>query len=103
MTVDDRWMREALQEARAALLADEVPVGAVVAGFVTEFDTAGINQTRHKVSMTLTAQVQLVIPTGASRVEAMIQVAVAESIIVGAVPESFTDVGGNMEMLDLAP
>ena len=30
MTVDDRWMREALQEAQAALLADEVPVGAVV-------------------------------------------------------------------------
>ena len=30
MSNDERWMREALQEARAALSEDEVPVGAVV-------------------------------------------------------------------------
>jgi tRNA(adenine34) deaminase len=29
-TADDRWMNEALKEARAALVADEVPVGAVI-------------------------------------------------------------------------
>ena len=80
-----------------------MPVGSVHAAFHTDFQTAGINQTRHRVSLTLTAQVQLVIPTGAQMVEASTQVAMAESIIVGEVPETFTDVGNDRDMLDLVP
>lgn len=80
-----------------------LPVGSVHAEFHTDFQTAGINQTRHRVSLQLTAQVQLVIPTGAQTVEATTQVAMAESIIVGEVPETFTDVGEDMDMLDLVP
>ena len=80
-----------------------LPVGSVHAEFHTDFQTAGINQTRHRVTILLTAQVQLVIPTGAQTVEASTQVAMAESIIVGEVPETFTDVGNDMDMLDLVP
>lgn len=80
-----------------------LPVGSVHAEFHTDFQTAGINQTRHRVSLSLTAQVQLVIPTGAQTVEVTTQVAMAESIIVGEVPDTFTDVGEDMEMLDLVP
>lgn len=80
-----------------------LPVGSVHADFKTDFQTAGINQTRHRVSLVLTAQVQLVIPTGAQTVEATTQVAMAESIIVGEVPETFTDVGDDTNMLDLVP
>ncbi len=80
-----------------------LPVGSVHAEFHTDFQSAGINQTRHRVSLQLTAQVQLVIPTGAQTVEVMTQVAMAESIIVGEVPETFTDVGSDLDMLDLAP
>ena len=80
-----------------------LPVGAVVPRFETEFETAGINQTRHKVLLTLTAAVRLVIPTGSSKMEASTQMAVAESIIVGQVPESFVDLNGDSEMLDLVP
>jgi len=80
-----------------------LPVGSVRAEFTTEFESVGINQSRHKVSLTLTAQVQLVIPTGASTVQAVTQVAVAESIIVGEVPDAYTDVDEDMDMLDLAP
>ena len=80
-----------------------LPVGAVSAGFTTEFETAGINQTRHKISLTLTAQVELVIPTGAMEVQAVTQVAVAESIIVGQVPDSYVNVENGTRMLNLAP
>ncbi len=80
-----------------------LPVGSVHAEFRTDFQTAGINQTRHRVTLLLTAQVQLVIPTGAKTVEATTQVAMAESIIVGEVPDTFTDVGEDMDMLDLVP
>lgn len=80
-----------------------LPVGAVVPRFETEFETAGINQTRHKVLLTLTATVQLVIPTGSSKMETSTQMAVAESIIVGQVPDSFVDLNGDSDMLDLVP
>lgn len=80
-----------------------LPVGSVHAEFHTDFQTAGINQTRHRVSLILTARVQLVIPTGAKTVEVSTQVAMAESIIVGEVPDTFTDVGDDMDMLDLVP
>ena len=49
------------------------------------------------------AQVQLVLPTGASGVEAVTQVAVAESIIVGQVPDSFVNVGDDTDLLNLVP
>ena len=80
-----------------------LPVGAVTANFTTEFETAGINQTRHRISLTLTAQVELVIPTGAMAVQAVTQVAVAESIIVGQVPSSYFSVDDTRQPLNLAP
>lgn len=80
-----------------------LPVGSVHAEFHTDFQTAGINQTRHRVSLVLTAQVQLVLPTGSKKVAVSTQVAMAESIIVGEVPDTFTDVGNDMDMLDLVP
>lgn len=80
-----------------------LPVGAVVTVYETEFTSAGINQTRHRVLLTMRAQVQLVLPTGASGVEAVTQVAVAESIIVGQVPDSFVNVGDDTDLLNLVP
>jgi sporulation protein YunB len=80
-----------------------LPVGSVQVEFHTDFQTAGINQTRHRISLTLTAAMQLVIPTGAQKMEVTTQVAMAESIIVGEVPDTFTDVGHDMDMLDLVP
>lgn len=80
-----------------------LPVGAISSRFDTEFQSAGINQTRHRIFLTLSAAVRLVIPTGAKTIEASTQVAVAESIIVGQVPESFVDVADNNDMLNLIP
>lgn len=80
-----------------------VPVGTVIASLDTEFQSAGINQTRHKVFLTLRGSVRIVIPTGAETVEAVTEVAVAESIIVGDVPDSFVDVNNNSDMLNLLP
>lgn len=78
------------------------PVGEINAGFSSEFETSGINQTRHKVFLQITATVQIVIPTDARVVSVSENVLVAESIIVGQVPERFYSGGGGM-MLDLAP
>lgn len=80
-----------------------LPVGSVSARFDTEFESAGINQTRHRILLTLTATMRLVIPTGASTIETSKQVAVAESIIIGDVPDSFVDVADEDDLLDLLP
>jgi len=80
-----------------------LPVGAVHTSFDTELETAGINQTRHKVFLTLRATVSLIIPTGSQMVEVKSTLPIAESIIVGEVPQSFVDVTDQDDMLEFAP
>ena len=80
-----------------------LPVGAVHASFDTDFESAGINQTRHRVFLTLRATVSLIIPTGSQLVEVESTMPIAESIIVGGVPDSFVDVNDQKDILDLAP
>ena len=77
------------------------PVGAVSASFHTEFEAAGINQTRHKIYLQLHAAVQLVLPTGARPVSVDTQMLIAESIIVGEVPDSYTNIPEG-ELLDFS-
>ena len=80
-----------------------LPVGAVHASFDTDFESAGINQTRHRIFLTLRATISLIIPTGSQLVEVQSTMPIAESIIVGQVPDSFVDVNDAKDILDLAP
>jgi sporulation protein YunB len=80
-----------------------VPVGAVSTRFETEFETAGINQTRHKIFLTLETTVSLIVPADSRQVEVVSTVPIAESIIVGNVPDSFVDVNDTEDMLNLIP
>ena len=80
-----------------------LPVGAVATQFLTEFESAGINQTRHMISLRIQTTVQLVLPTGSQRVSVVSDVPIAESIIVGLVPDSFVDVNNQDDMLNLLP
>lgn len=80
-----------------------VPVGSVTTHFATAFESAGINQTRHEISLEATAQMRIVIPTGASTVSVTTSVPVAEAIIVGEVPSSYVNVPDVDSMLNLVP
>ena len=79
-----------------------VPVSAVFAAFSTEFESAGINQTRHKIYLSLRTTVRLVIPSGARQVSLSSQVLIAESIIVGDVPQSYVQVPEMSDALNFA-
>ena len=79
-----------------------VPVSAVSAAFSTEFESAGINQTRHKIYLSLHTVVRLVIPSGARQVSLGSQVLIAESIIVGEVPQSYVQVPEMGDALNFA-
>lgn len=85
------------------MLVKVVPVGSVASEFITEFQTAGINQTRHKVYIRIRALMRIVIPTGAKQVEVISQVPVAETVIVGQVPQSYVNVESTEDMLNLLP
>ena len=80
-----------------------VPIGAVSTQFETEFETAGINQTRHKLFLTLETSVSLIVPADSRKVSVTSTVPIAESIIVGQVPDSFVDVNNEEDMLNLMP
>ena len=69
-----------------------LPVGAVHTSFDTEFETAGINQTRHKISLEATASVRIVLPSGARTVSVRASALMAESILIGDVPQSYIQV-----------
>ena len=80
-----------------------VPVGSITTDFETEFEACGINQTRHKVYLTVTASIRIVIPTGAKTTQVTVNMLAAESIIVGAVPEGFVGYNLSGEELNLVP
>lgn len=80
-----------------------VPVGSVTTRFVTAFESAGINQTRHEIALEASTLMRIVIPTGASTVSVTAYVPVAESIIVGDVPNSYVNVPDTDSMLNLIP
>jgi len=80
-----------------------VPVGAITTKFVTRFESAGINQTRHEISIETSTQMRIVIPIGAATVSVTTIVPVAEAIIVGDVPSSYVNVPDVGSMLKLFP
>ncbi len=80
-----------------------VPVGSITTRFVTAFESAGINQTRHEISLETSTEMRIVIPTGASTVSIKTQVPVADAIIVGQVPDSYVNVPDVDSMLNLIP
>lgn len=78
-----------------------VPIGSIRTDFATEFEACGINQTRHKVYLKVTASIRIVIPTGAKATDVSVNMLVAESIIVGSVPEGFVGYDLGEEELNL--
>ena len=80
-----------------------VPIGSIFTDFATEFEACGINQTRHKVYLQVTANIRIVIPTGAQTTQVSANMLVAESIIVGRVPEGFVGYDLTEEELNMVP
>ncbi|MDD6054519.1 MAG: sporulation protein YunB [Clostridiales bacterium] len=70
-----------------------LPLGSVKCQFVSEFETAGINQTRHKIYLDVVASISIVLPTSQSIVKTNTPVLVSESIIVGKVPDTYLSAG----------
>jgi len=70
-----------------------VPLGVVEANFSNEFGSAGINQTRHQIMMEIHVDVSVLFPGYSADKKVTTQVCVAETVIVGNVPDSYLNFG----------
>ncbi len=85
----------------SALLAGRGPrltvrmesVGSSTAWFENEFVSAGINQTRHQIVLHLKVSVSILLPGFTTATQVTNAVTVAETVIVGAVPDTYTYFG----------
>ena len=67
-----------------------VSAGAVSAEFENRFSSAGINQTRHQILLNVEVEVSLMLPGGVEHRQVSTQVVVAETVLLGQVPDSYT-------------
>ncbi|MHB1126451.1 MAG: sporulation protein YunB [Bacillota bacterium] len=70
-----------------------IPLGTVKIDVKDSFETAGINQTRHRILLDVTSNIRVIIPLISSNVEVAVQVPVAEAVIVGSVPSTYVTMG----------
>jgi sporulation protein YunB len=66
-----------------------VPLGTVSSNFSNQFSAAGINQTRHQIMLDITVDITILLPGYRVGTQVTVQVCVAETVIVGAVPDSY--------------
>ncbi|NLC62771.1 MAG: sporulation protein YunB [Thermoanaerobacterales bacterium] len=67
------------------------PVGSVRVNTTESFEEAGINQTRHRIILEIKAEIKVVMPLLSSNVVTTTDVPVAETIIIGDVPQAILD------------
>ena len=70
-----------------------VPSGYMTSEIENRFDSAGINQTRHQILLNVSVAVDILLPGDTLRTEVTAQVPVAETVIVGAVPDTYLQLG----------
>ena len=68
-------------------------VGTVDGEFFSEFTSAGVNQTLHRICLKLTVPLTLMLPGGAVETVSETELCVAETVIVGQVPQTYLDAG----------
>ncbi len=75
--------------------------GAVVSQLVSEFTDAGINQTRHRITLCVTVFMTAALPAERVAIELTTDFAVCETIVVGHIPQTVmqVDFGENMRRI----
>ncbi|WP_025773012.1 sporulation protein YunB [Neomoorella thermoacetica] len=73
-----------------------VPMGTVKVNVGDTFESAGINQTCHRIYLQAESEVQVVAPFSREKVQVATTIPVAEAIIVGPVPQTYVSLGSEM-------
>jgi len=68
------------------------PRGYAAVNLTSKFTAAGINQTLHQITLTVSADISAIIPGYTTSVNVTTEFVVAQTVIVGHVPESYTHI-----------
>ncbi len=71
-----------------------IPVGEIDVQLIQDFHEAGINQTRHILYLDVNVDIRVVIPTLTDKIRVNTKAPIAETIIVGTVPETIVRLEG---------
>lgn len=63
-------------------------IGNITSSYESVFESAGINQTRHKIYLNVNMKMKIVVPLNSRDIEVACQIPVAETIIVGKIPNT---------------
>ena len=80
---------EALAGFGPEIVIELIPVAVVTCSFSSSFTDAGINQTRHAVSLSVTAQISIALPGRKSSFSTTSEILIAESVLLGDVPQIY--------------
>ena len=69
-------------------------IGNITTSYESAFESAGINQTRHKIYLNLTATMRVIVPFNSKDVEVSCQIPVSDTVIVGKIPETAINMNG---------
>lgn len=85
------------------LAFDISPFGEVLCSFSSNFESAGINQTYHKLYLIISLKIYVVFPFRKLQVSSESEVLLCETLIIGKIPEVYLNSGNLTEMLNLVP
>ena len=77
------------------------PIGMANCDFVSYFQSAGIDQTLHKIYIDVYADLSIVTPIDQPTIQVKAEVLVCENLIVGKIPDSYLNLYGSEEMYPL--
>lgn len=69
------------------------PIGYIETKYLSDFESAGINQTRHKIYVQVKTNMRIIVPFNSKDIEVKNEVPISETIIVGKVPETSINLG----------
>ena len=63
-------------------------IGNITSSYESIFESAGINQTRHKIYLNVNMKMRMVVPLNSKDVDIACQIPISETIIVGKIPNT---------------
>ncbi len=66
-----------------------IPISNVSCSFVSRFESAGINQTKHSIYLEIVADISIIMPSETSNFASLTEVLICESVLVGKVPDTY--------------
>ena len=76
------------------------PIGTIKADLNSTFVSVGVNQTKHQIDLTCNAELMIVMPTIEIKHKVSATVPVTQTVIVGEVPQTYTNIATSKENLE---